>query len=202
MVRKLLGAATWVGLFLVGTVLPLHAQFLSFGVKGGIPLTDPLTTEQGSSGGITHDVRRYVVGATGEVHLPLGLSLEVDALYRSLNYTVFTGNFSNAVSSLSNSGSDWQFPILAKYQFRQGVIVHPFVDAGLTFRHVNFSNVPLADPNTAGVTVGGGLTLRFFFLRLSPEIRYTHFPTDVFGSNFNFIHSDSNQVDFLVGLTF
>lgn len=60
----------------------------------------------------------------------------------------------------------------------------------------------IGDPNTAGISVGGGLTAKFLFLRLSPEFRYTRFPAEVFGTNFNYIHSTSNQVDFLVGFTF
>ncbi|MFL6448843.1 MAG: hypothetical protein ACJ746_14320 [Bryobacteraceae bacterium] len=161
-------------------------------------MADPLNTGQGAAGSVQHEVRRYIVGPTAEVHLPLGLSVEVDALYRSLNYTGSSIN----LGSFSNDGSDWQFPLLAKYQFREGVIVHPFVDAGVTLRHVSFSNLSLGNPDTAGVSVGAGLAFKLLFLRLSPEFRYTHFPTEVFGSNSNLIHSTSNQVDFLVGLTF
>ena len=133
MVRKLLGAATWVGLFLVGTVIPLHAQLLSFGVKGGIPLTDPLTTGQGSSGGITHDVSRYIVGATGEVHLPLGLSLEVDALYRRFSYNgVFTGA-NVAVSELPG----WMQAISQRIPLTHGIRAAREIAAGASLSHVS-----------------------------------------------------------------
>ncbi len=177
---------------------PAESQLISLGIKGGVPLADPLETGQGSTSGITHDVRRYIVGPTGELHLPFGFGVELDALYRGLNFTSF---FANS-SSVNTNGSDWQFPLLAKYEFRRGVIIHPFVDAGVTFRHVSFSNVSIGDPNTAGISVGGGLTAKFLFLRLSPEFRYARFPTEVFGTNFSFIRSTSNQVDFLVGFTF
>jgi hypothetical protein len=182
-----------------------NSQLISLGVKGGIPLTDPLSTRQGGSGGVGHDVRRYLVGPTGELHLPFGFSVEVDALYRPLNYTEYPTNLSplpGDYSPVAHTGSDWQFPILAKYEFHKGIIVHPFVDGGVTYRHVSFSNVSLGDASTAGISVGGGLTFRLLFVRLSPEFRYTRFPTDVFGSNFNYVHSTSNQADFLVGLTF
>lgn len=190
----------WVaaGVLLLISALPAKSQLVSFGVKVGVPLTDPLSTGRGGSGSISHEVRHYLVGATGEVHFPHRFSVEVDALYRSLNYTVFPNN----LPATRFTPGDWQFPLLAKYEFRQGVIVHPFVDAGATFRHVSLSNVSLANPNSAGVSVGGGVTLKLLFLRLSPEIRYTNFSANVFGSNFNFIRSTSNQVDFLVGLTF
>jgi hypothetical protein len=177
---------------------PAKSQLISFGIKGGVPLADPLETGQGGSTGITHDVRRYIVGPTGELHLPFGFSVEVDALYRGLNFT----SFFPSLSSVNTSGSDWQFPLLAKYEFRRGVLIHPFVDAGVTFRHVSFSNVSIGDPNTAGISIGGGLTAKLLFFRLSPEFRYTRFPTEVFGTNFTYIHSTSNQIDFLVGFTF
>lgn len=194
-------------LLLLAWCSPARSQLISLGVKGGITLADPLNTGRSGLSGAGHDVRRYVVGPTGELHLPLGFSIEVDALYRRLNYTDFGTTYSVppvVVTGLqtSHTGSDWQFPILAKYEFHKGVIVHPFVDAGVTYRHVSFSNVQLGDANTAGISVGGGLTFKLLFVRLSPEFRYTHFGTDVFGSNFTYVHSTSNQADFLVGLTF
>jgi hypothetical protein len=181
------------------------SQLISIGVKGGVPLTDPLTTGRSGTGGAGHDVRHYVVGPTAEVHLPFGFSVEVDALYRPLNYTAFSSNFSplpGDYSPVAHTGSDWQFPILAKYEFHKGIIVHPFVNGGVTYRHVSFSNVSLGDASTAGISVGGGLVFKLLFVRLSPEFRYTRFPTDVFGNNFTYVHSTSNQADFLVGLTF
>ena len=196
--------------FLLSLVLlawcpPANPQLISVGIKGGVLLNDPLNAGQGGSGAVGHDVRRYLVGPTGELHLPFGFSVEVGALYRALNYTDYPTSLSplpGNYSPVTHTGSDWQFPILAKYEFHKGFIVHPFVDGGVTYRHVSFSNVSLGNANTAGVTVGGGLTFKLLFVRLSPEFRYTHFPTDVFGSNFNYVHSTSNQADFLVGLTF
>lgn len=111
---------------------PAESQLISLGIKGGVPLADPLETGQGGSAGVNHDVRRYVVGPTGEFHLPFGFSVEMDALYRGLKFTSFSAN----LPSVNTSGSDWQFPLLAKYELRRGVVIHPFVDAGVTFRHV------------------------------------------------------------------
>jgi opacity protein-like surface antigen len=182
-----------------------YSQLVSFGVKGGIPLSDPLNTSSGGSGGVTHGVRRYVIGVTGELHLPFGFSVEVDALYRRVGFDTFGTSFGSILPGLPansrSTGSDWQFPFLAKYSFR-GPVIHPFIDAGVTLRRLDFSNVNLSDPNSAGFTLGGGIELRLLIVRLSPEIRYTHFGTDAFGPNFNFVRSSSNQTDFLVGLTF
>jgi hypothetical protein len=204
------------GLFLC-SVIPGYSQLLSFGVKGGVPLTDPLASSQDAYGATTHGIRRYVVGATGELHLPFGVSVEVDALYRRLGYDSYSSTFLTGANEWFNgpssqiiiaqsrtTGNDWQFPVLAKYAFARRPFVSSFVDAGLTFRHVSFSNAPIANPNSAGVTVGGGITFKVLSIRLSPEIRYTRFPTDVVGSKYYsyLIHSTSNQADFLVGFTF
>jgi hypothetical protein len=171
---------------------PFTAYFVG---NQGWRFSHGLETGQGGSDSISHEMPHYLVGPTGELHLPFGLSFEVDALYRPLNYTVYPQN----LRATAFTGSDWQFPLLLKYQLHKGILVHPFVDAGVTFRHVSFSNVPLGNSNTAGVSLGGGLTFKLLFLRFSPELRYTYFPTDVFGTN---VHSTSNQADFLVGLTF
>lgn len=205
MAYPFLGRISSFSLVLLACCLPANSQLISVGIKGGVLLTDPLSTGQGDAGAVGHDVRRYLVGPTGELHLPFGFSVEVDALYRPLNYTDYPINLSPLPGNYSptvHSGSDWQFPILAKYEFHKGIIAHPFVDAGVTYRHVGFSNVSLGNADTAGVTVGGGLTFKLLLVRLSPEFRYTRFPTDVFGNNFSYVHSTSNQADFLVGLTF
>ncbi|MDQ2839497.1 MAG: outer membrane beta-barrel protein [Acidobacteriota bacterium] len=189
------------GLFLC-SVVPGYSQLFSFGLKGGVPLADPLISSQDGSGGTTHQIHRYVVGATGEVHLPFGVSVEVDALYRRLGYDSNTYIFLTGPVYSHTAGNDWQFPVLAKYAFARRPFVSPFADAGVTFRRVNFSNGSIASPNSAGITVGGGITFKLLFVRLSPEIRYTRFPTEVFGRNYNYIRSTSNQADFLVGFTF
>src|SRR6059058_1326133 len=121
-IRKLLP----LGALLLVLSGPAESQLISLGVKAGVPLADPLETEQGATAGVTHDVRRYIIGPTGELHLPFGFSIEVDALYRGLNFTSF---LNSPPASVSTTGSDWQFPVLAKYEFHRGVIIHPFVDA-------------------------------------------------------------------------
>src|SRR6476646_826522 len=114
---------------------PSSAQIISLGIKGGVLLTDPLNTGQVGTAGASHDVRRYIVGTTGELHLPFGFSVEVDALYRPLNYTEYpVSDFSSL--PVAHAGSDWQFPLLAKYEFHKGILVHPFVEGGVTYRHV------------------------------------------------------------------
>src|ERR1700724_881489 len=69
-------------------------HLLSFGVKGGVPLTDPLgdTTFNGIDT-IIHvfsGSKNYLIGPMVELNLPFGLSVEADALYRPLNLTTET----------------------------------------------------------------------------------------------------------------
>lgn len=183
--------------------LPAYSQLLSVGVKGGVPLTDAYS--KGASGiafTIPYD-RHYIIGPTAEIHLPFHLSLEGDALYRrnGFDYGVAAIPTTNTIAI-----SDWQISFLGKYEAGSGPI-RPFIDAGIAYRHVSLSyRTPFGpenanNPNTAGFTIGGGITLKPLFFRLSPEIRYTHWPTSPFGST-PWVSSQTNQVDFLLGFTF
>jgi hypothetical protein len=66
----------------------------SFGINGGVPLTDPLTEKTFT--GIDTNIRvfsgskNYLIGPMVELNLPLGLSVEADALYRPLDLTTET----------------------------------------------------------------------------------------------------------------
>ena len=75
---------------------PFIGHYVSLGVAGGVGLTDAFTsqTEMGVDvvGKIFSGSKDYIVGPTIEVHLPLRLSVEFDALYRPLNLT-----FSNTI---------------------------------------------------------------------------------------------------------
>jgi opacity protein-like surface antigen len=182
-------------------VLPASSQIFSVGVKGGIPMTDAYSTGQsGSARAFSYD-RRYIVGPTAEIHLPFHLSFEVDALYRRNGFQY--ESFFRGFSSIRTSVNDWQFPFLGKYEFGFGPF-KPFVDAGVVYRHVTASSFPVSieNPNSAGFTVGGGITLKLLFLRLSPEIRYSYWPSRPYTYSGPVVWSSQNQADFLVGLTF
>ena len=85
-------------------------------------------------------------------------------------------------------------------------MVRPFVDAGVVYRHVSgmTSRYLAADhSNSAGGAVGAGLTFKVGQLRLSSEIRYTHWGTRPFANGLGPIFfSTKNQADLLVGFTF
>ena len=173
------------------------AQPISIGVRGGVPFTGGFKnfTEPGIAFvQIDSTSKLYIVGPMVELHLPLGLSVEADALYHPIQQTVTVGNI---VSSSENIAL-WEFPVLAKYHFPFPVI-KPLIEAGPSFRHVRFDYF-----SNAGFTFGAGVEIKLGHLRIEPEIRYTRWGGDAApgrGVGFN-SPSQLNQAAFLVGLTF
>ncbi|MBV9157319.1 MAG: hypothetical protein JO097_13730 [Acidobacteriaceae bacterium] len=208
--------AIFIGLALAGSA---SAQIFSFGIKAGLPLADAY---QMNFSGVYQ--RRYTIGPTAELHLPLHLSFEVDALYRRSGWGSTFSGFPfgpppyGPVEIVTRSRiDDWEIPFLAKWAPGVGPI-RPFIDAGVSYRHLSgFSSAEffapigspspiggsgVGNPNAAGATVGGGLTLKLLVIRISPEIRYTHWGSTTFVGLYNAINTSANQADFLVGLTF
>jgi hypothetical protein len=192
---------------------PLFAQSFSVGVKAGVPLTNANSTiDFGGGNSSTAYQNRYLVGPTAEIHLPFNLSFEIDALYRHSGTTAVSGFVLSGLNERTHTG-DWQFPLLAKYEFSKAPI-RPFVDAGVLYRHLSISGHALetylpvgsqsvnvsSSSNLAGIAAGAGITLKILKLRLSPEIRYSHwFNTSNDappGTSLN-----GNQADLLVGFT-
>jgi len=174
--------------------LPAYSQLFSVGVKAGVPLTSAFNDAT-----LSHFDDRYVIGPTAEIHFLFHLSLEADALYRRNGFGV-TALQNNYVTVGIFSVNDWQVPVLGKYQLPGVPMVHPFVDAGPVYRHVSRNNsYPPANANSGGFAIGGGVNLKFLFLRISPEIRYTHWGQTAFNL---LTTSTNNQADFLVGFTF
>ncbi|HUI56412.1 MAG TPA: outer membrane beta-barrel protein [Bryobacteraceae bacterium] len=196
------------------------AQPFQFGVKAGTPLTDFLNTAESGHVNYFSDTNRYIVGLTAELHLPFGLGIEVDGLYRHLNYQS-TSTGVDAFSSASTTANAWEFPILGKYRFRMPV-VHPFIDAGVAFdslqgvnqaitstvvplvpSHSTTSNpVELHHKTTHGYVVGGGVDIHLLVIHIMPEIRYTRWNAEHFFDPNGLLHSNVNQGEFLLGITF
>jgi hypothetical protein len=91
-------------------------QFVSFGVKAGIPATPALP-------GLSYDnpyldTRRWTVGPSLELNLFSGLSFETDALFRGYTVIVAYVLFPTASSPLQDTGS-----------------VRPFVDGDYSVTH-------------------------------------------------------------------
>ena len=196
----------------LGSVIPSYSQLLSIGIKGGVPLNDALRGYSSNGGSISTGTERWLVGPTVELHLPFRLSIEVDALYRRQSYQVSTTSTSGTATvsqwfnvapttittNFSRSLNDLQFPFLAKYDLHGGFI-RPFIDGGVTYRHLSGGGV-INNPNMVGVTVGGGLSLKFLSLRLSPELRYTRWGNNnVYAP---YVTGSQNQADVLVGFVF
>src|SRR5204863_2987073 len=108
--------------------------------------------------------KRYEVGPTVGVKLPLGFSVEGDALFRRE-----TVNFSPVQLFNASVHSDsWQFPVMLKYRGGVDHVISPVLGAGITVRHVNdFGNVPSylvnglsTSANTVGFVAGGGVRFK------------------------------------------
>jgi len=195
-------------LFLVGAT-SVFGQ-LSYGVRGGLPLTNFFQAVSNPNETFISSATRFIIGPTVELRLPAGFGLEADALFRHFQYNGST----NAVDELirSTASNAWEFPLLVKYR-TPGVFVKPFLDGGVAFDHWSglkqitaTAGALTSSSNTsgsnAGFVVGAGIELHLPLVRLSPEIRYTRWGaanvTDLGGA----LRSNQNQAEFLVGLTF
>ena len=204
-------------------------QPISFGVKGGVPLTDFFNVAQNGtlespSAFVKYSTttNRYIVGPTAELRLPFGLGIEFDALYRHLNYQS-SGNLVDVFQTGQTTGSNWEFPLLLKYRF-PSKIVRPYVDGGVTFDTLTGlkqtltntffpsgttittstgSPSELQHSTTEGFALGAGLDIHIL-LHISPEIRYTRWGSAQFSvpNLASLFHSNQNQAEFLLGITF
>ncbi len=165
------------------------AQNFSFGVKGGVPLTNSLKVLDQAT--YTSSKSPIVLGPALELHLPLGLGIEADLLYRRLQFT--TG------SNISSTGQAWEVPLLVKYR-APGVLLRPCVAAGYSFRRL--AGMELSDPSAMGPTLGGGVELGVSRIRFSAEIRYTRWGSSSFKAALGGLATQLNQADLLLGIMF
>jgi opacity protein-like surface antigen len=179
--------------FLLALVLSAAAVGQPFGVglKLGVPLTDAL-----SSTGLSTHTNRYMVGPYAEIRLPLSLSIEVDALYRSFDFQPAAGASTNSVGS-------WEFPVLAKYKLFKGP-VKPYLEGGLVFSRLTGIKdlVDLNHKSNYGIALGAGLEIHLLMLRISPEIRYDGFVFTNIQDPAKLFQSNRNQAMVLVGIGF
>lgn len=206
-------------LLLFGSI-SLFAGPFSLGVKAGVPLTDFMETVQSPRFGFNSNTQRYIVGATAELHLPAGLGIELDALYRRLNYEG-SGSLVDVFTNNRTTGNAWEFPLLLKYRF-PGLIIHPYVTAGVAWDTVTGltqtitrtvlpsgltstttrSPEELQHSTTTGFVAGAGVDIKALILRISPEIRYTRWGSQHFTDVNGLLRSNQNQAEFLLGITF
>jgi len=205
------------------TAASAYSQPFSFGVKGGMPMSDFIDAV--SSGRFTASTvtNRYIVGPTVELRLPFGLGIEADVLYRHFSYRSqgIVGIGSNVAGIVTDTTSGaWEFPLLAKYRFK-GALMRPFIDAGVSWDKISgltqtvtqvVNNVTsgsttsnpfeLQDGVTRGFVMGGGVDLKLLFIHISPELRFTRWGAKHFIDPAGMINSKQNQAEFLVGITF
>jgi hypothetical protein len=185
---------------------------VGLGLKAGTPLTNALKTRTGIESYIAGK-QPYTIGPMVEVHLPARISFELDALYKPVDYrgTLAEGN------PVTTSGGSWEFPLVLKYRFSDGLL-RPYLGAGFSFRRLvglkqliegDLDPRPPADEpleldnrTTAGAVLEAGLEVKVLFLRISPEVRYTRWGSTSFRSALRGLVSNANQAEFLVGITF
>jgi hypothetical protein len=172
-----------------------HLDFgFDFGVKGGVPFTDAIESVTGNGVSTTRVAKSndYLIGPVGELRVPFGFALEVDALYRSSEYRLTTGGITSTLSATA-----WEFPYLAKFRFPIPLL-KPFVSAGGAYR--TFSDLPAnVTPAHNAFVVGGGLELRISKLRLSGEARWLRWNNP---SSNGAVRLAQNQGEVLFGLVF
>lgn len=197
-------------------------QSLSMGVKGGIRAMDDITNiTGGASGRATSESKRYIVGPMLELGLPLGFGAEFDALYNREGYEASFGDFFGNSFERERANA-WQFPLLLKYKL-PFPIVKPYVEAGYALGVINGSidghgvTIDLGTGQQTpyvihtgtnwkpshGFAAGSGIQVGFGRLRLSPEIRYTHWNSAAISGGFgsSSFQSAQNQLDVLVGIS-
>lgn len=182
----------------------LSAQSLSVGVIGGAPFTDVTTSNVVSGLQSISKSTNFTIGPTLQVNLPLSLRLEVDALFRPYHITIMGLNVSDDIKA-----QEWSFPVLLQYRIHTPLpLVHPFVEAGLSFDHLAgisaaaksaIASGPgeLLHQSDAGIVLGGGVDVKVPFVRISGELRYTRATVSDFAS-----FSNVNQAEVLVGVHF
>lgn len=198
----------------------LFAQPISLGLKIGAPFNEAFDTLAQPRELFESETRRYILGPTLEVHLPLRFSIEVDALYTKWNFSSASA-VADSVTTATASVNSWEVPLMLKYRFSGGLL-RPFVDTGVAFntlsgvgelrdffRSSGLSNQPGVDPSEAvrsgvrrGFVLGGGLEVRVPFLRISPEIRWTRWGWNYIRDIQGLVDSRDDEVKFLLGVTF
>lgn len=109
------------------------AQRIAVGIEGGFRTTNDV------SGSLTSESKRYIAGPTVDVHLPLRLSLEFDALYRRFGFTGYAQSCC-ARSITRERVNSWEFPMILKYH-PPARMAQPFVGLGYAPRTIRGTDV-------------------------------------------------------------
>ena len=138
----------------------------------------------------------YIVGAMVEFGLPWRMALEIDGLYRPMNFTSAVVLPNEPLNSASpNTIVTWEFPVLAKYKFPMHKL-KPLIEVGPSFR--SSGNLNGSAPSSYGGTFGLGVEAHVWKVKLTPVIRYTHWA----GEGRYEPHTKRNQAEALVGISY
>jgi hypothetical protein len=165
------------------------AQPFGAGLKLGATLTNAVSSIGSES---IPNSNTLIVGPYIEIRLPLGFSVEGDALY-------YPSLYSNA----AGGGSVWQFPILAKFGPQLGPI-RPYLEGGPSYSHLSdVKDLPdLLHSSNYGLTLGAGIELKIRGFRIAPEVRYNGVALTSIQSPLGLFKANHNQVIFEVGIGF
>ncbi len=87
---------------LLFTSAAAFSQPFSFGIKGGLPMTDFVDAVNGQNFTASAYTNRYIIGPTAELRLPFGLGVEFDVLYRHFGYSS-NGLLSGITTTITNN---------------------------------------------------------------------------------------------------
>lgn len=161
-----------------------YAQPLGLGLKLGVPATDAIKVIEAQNIAASQN---FLWGPYLELYLPGGNSIEIDALRRKYDYGQL------------GTGNSWEFPVVLKHRIGSGM-ARLYFEGGAAFsRLTDIQLATLKRRENYGLVVGGGVEIKFLFLKLSPEIRYTAWAARNFEGG---IQTNRSQVAVLMGFGF
>jgi len=170
----------------------IGAWKMKIGAMAGYGLTRNYGPEFGET---IPEKARYLVGASAQMDVAGGFSVEVDGIYKPLR----TGRTVTTQFSVIT----WDFPLMGKYAWTKGRWT-PFAEAGPSFRAAG--NLNGYNPSHYGVTLGGGVERRMGGFVLSPTARYTRWATDAspyhLPAGVPYPKTNANALELLLGLAF
>jgi hypothetical protein len=188
------------------------AQTFSFGLRGGVPVSNLADADRG----LKAETDRYVVGPTVEIVFPRSWAVSVDLLYQRARFGVSTP------AAPAATAHRLQLPILLRRGF--SVRARPFVGAGMVFNRFftvegamecargpfgeqfycigGTSVAELRHRGTHGFVVSSGLQFRAKFVCLEPEVRVAHWADRNFGVSGSPLRSNLTEAEALVGVRF
>lgn len=161
-----------------------YAQPLGFGLKLGVPPSDAFKVIEAQS---LASSQNFLWGPYLELYLPGGNSIEVDALRRKYNF------------GTAGDANSWEFPVVLKHRIGSG-LARPYFEAGAAFSRLSDIRLStLKHRENYGLVLGGGVEIKFLFLKLSPEFRYTGWAVRNFDGA---VQTNKNQFAVLMGFGF